>query len=301
MRVASCIVLTADEDFANRMDRLCRDQAALSVVCVSDPATMDAMAMVAQDGADHGSSRDVAGIIVDLTFPRHTRVDPLANQSPKPWNMAEAFSIWCITAVIAATRTANNVPILVVSSISCLRETLFRAGISIAGQMMPEASDAAWYVAIHRLVSNPHELPEVARSGSQRDAPPLLHSPAVQLSPNIWFYADGAVLYREERPIPLTAREATLLARLLQTPGHYLTAAQLAHGLTRSDAAYPVDEHCVEQAICTLRHKLGESARRPRILFNKRGLGYTLRTCSVEVVGAPSPSGHRSSENLNET
>jgi DNA-binding response OmpR family regulator len=66
-----------------------------------------------------------------------------------------------------------------------------------------------------------------------------------------------------------------LLAALLASPRRYLSVEALAARMTRP-GAYPVDTHSIEQTICTLRRKLGESARRPRVLLTKRGLGYGI-------------------------
>ena len=85
----------------------------------------------------------------------------------------------------------------------------------------------------------------------------------------------ACVLIRKGKPLPLTAREGALLAALLATPRRYLSAETLAARMTRP-GAYPVDVHSIEQTICALRRKLGESARRPRVLLMKRGLGYGL-------------------------
>ncbi len=52
---------------------------------------------------------------------------------------------------------------------------------------------------------------------------------------------------------------ADTLAQLLTPPG-----------------AIEIDPHCVEQTIYGLRRKLGENGRHPRLLVNRRDLGYGI-------------------------
>jgi hypothetical protein len=58
-------------------------------------------------------------------------------------------------------------------------------------------------------------------------------------------------------------------------PGRFHTASTLARLLKRRQA-FPITAHSIEQTICGLRKKLGESGPDPRLLRNRRGLGYGL-------------------------
>ena len=95
------------------------------------------------------------------------------------------------------------------------------------------------------------------------------------LRADLAFDAQACALISKGRPLPLTAREGALLAALLTSPHRYLSAETLAARMTRP-GGYAVDAHSIEQTICGLRRKLGESARRPRVLLTKRGLGYGI-------------------------
>jgi DNA-binding response OmpR family regulator len=110
----------------------------------------------------------------------------------------------------------------------------------------------------------------------------LPHStPLVPLRPNLWFDPNSRSLRRNRKHIVLTPREAQILIVLLQAPGRYIAAALLADWLSPPKGG-PVYEHSIEQTICGLRRKLGESGRRPRILQSQRGSGYRLLPLKME-------------------
>ncbi len=101
------------------------------------------------------------------------------------------------------------------------------------------------------------------------------HPACIQLDSDLWYDQDRYLILRHDAALPLTAREVMLLSRLLETPHRFLSAALLARALTRP-GDFPLDEHGVEQIVSSLRHKLGEPRRHPRLLLNRRGLGYGL-------------------------
>lgn len=79
---------------------------------------------------------------------------------------------------------------------------------------------------------------------------------------------------RGDEHIPLRAREAELLRILLRHPRRYVRADVLAEaiGAVGSDET----EHPVEQMVSTIRHKLGETPRHPRLIRSKRHAGYAI-------------------------
>jgi DNA-binding response OmpR family regulator len=107
------------------------------------------------------------------------------------------------------------------------------------------------------------------------------------LRQGLWCDLDGYVLIRARassrtpRETLLTAREVgilRILVRAMRTSRRYVTARQLADQLL---SAVVLDtsgdpEHCIESSISTLRRKLGETPRDPRILRGRRGIGYRL-------------------------
>ena len=99
-------------------------------------------------------------------------------------------------------------------------------------------------------------------------------SARVFLSSDLWFDPDASMLLHSGERIRLTAREAAVLAALLQAPRCWHSAADLAQRLKRR---WPhTTAHTVEQTIYGLRHKLGESGRRPGILLNRYDEGYRI-------------------------
>lgn len=97
----------------------------------------------------------------------------------------------------------------------------------------------------------------------------------IQLGDDLWFDQERYLILRSDATLPLTAREALLLTRLLETPHRFLSTTLLARVLTRPEG-FPLDEHGVEQVVSSLRRKLGEPRRHPRLLLNRRGIGYGL-------------------------
>ncbi len=95
------------------------------------------------------------------------------------------------------------------------------------------------------------------------------------LRPNLLFDPHECVLVRRTKHIPLTARECTLLLALVRVPRRYISTRALGRQLSRPYGV-SIDEHSIQQTICDLRRKMGESARHPRVLLTKRGIGYGI-------------------------
>ncbi len=78
---------------------------------------------------------------------------------------------------------------------------------------------------------------------------------------------------REGRPVPLTAREFSLLEILSRRPGHVLSRAQIeAHLYSETDGPL---SNAVDSAVCSLRRKLCPPGT-PPLIHTRRGLGYVL-------------------------
>jgi DNA-binding response OmpR family regulator len=108
-------------------------------------------------------------------------------------------------------------------------------------------------------------------------APPDDQAMHIQVGPGLWVDLEGGTIVRDGATFLLTAREFQVLASLVHAMRHsrgYLSAAALASRVGRSEAADP--EHCIEQAVSTLRRKLGDVPRRPTLLVGRRGFGYRL-------------------------
>ena len=92
---------------------------------------------------------------------------------------------------------------------------------------------------------------------------------------DLWFDPVTATILHQNNPILLTAREAAILRILLKAPGAWHTASDLARKLKKRSTT-PVEAHSIEQTICGLRKKLGESGKQQRILLSHYGHGYRL-------------------------
>jgi hypothetical protein len=74
---------------------------------------------------------------------------------------------------------------------------------------------------------------------------------------------------------------------LAETPNTHHRPSNLARKVSIA-SPYSVEEHSIEQTICWLRRKRGESAKDERLLLGRRGLGYALM---IEEVASPSKLG----------
>ena len=77
-------------------------------------------------------------------------------------------------------------------------------------------------------------------------------------------------IYRDGKPVQLTAREWSLLEAFMQRPGQLLSKAQLEDKLYAFGAE--VESNTIEVHVSRLRKKLGNG-----LIVTERGLGYRLR------------------------
>lgn len=278
------VMLSADQERVERVWRLCARKGRLAIRWTSDPALLRQMLPLLRKSAT------IAGIILDLT--------PAHREDATP-DFDEASRAWYIAALVTAGGAAEGSPFLVVSDHSYVEAALRKAGMWVSGRVAADAGDHVWHAGLTRLLaSGKHDTSTIGVSMDVLTTPRRsASSSGVVLRPGLVVDLDTCVLFHGSYPTALSAREAAVLGELLRASGHYLSASDLAHRLTHPGAAYPVDEHSVEQTICGLRRKLGESARHPHILLNKRGLGYALIPQHTTSMRLPSPP----RENLNET
>lgn len=76
-------------------------------------------------------------------------------------------------------------------------------------------------------------------------------------------------VYRDGKPVQLTAREWVLFETFLQRPGQLLTKGQLEESLYSFDTE--IESNTIEVHVSRLRKKLGQA-----IITTERGLGYRL-------------------------
>jgi DNA-binding response OmpR family regulator len=97
----------------------------------------------------------------------------------------------------------------------------------------------------------------------------------ITLGPNLLFNPATATLICQDSSILLTKRENAVLKILLKSPYVWHAAGELAHKLAKM-LTVPIEAHSIEQTICGLRRKLGESAKQPRLLHSHYGHGYRI-------------------------
>ena len=117
---------------------------------------------------------------------------------------------------------------------------------------------------------HPKELP-----GLRSDPWSPVRTTRIQLNSDLWFDQECYLLHRHDGTLPLTGREALLLSRLLEAPHRFHSTAYLSRALARPGETV-LDAHRVEQIVSNVRRKLGELPRHPRLLLNRRGVGYCL-------------------------
>ena len=66
-----------------------------------------------------------------------------------------------------------------------------------------------------------------------------------------------------------------MLGRMLETPHRFVHTTLLIHCLT-SPGRLMTSTHCIEQIIYQLRRKLSDDKGRPRLILNRRKLGYGI-------------------------
>ncbi len=82
----------------------------------------------------------------------------------------------------------------------------------------------------------------------------------------------GREVYRDDRPITLTALEFDLLVALARAPGRVFTRRQLLEQVWGWD--FYGDERVVNVHIASIRRALGDPAEEPELISTVRGVGY---------------------------
>ena len=88
------------------------------------------------------------------------------------------------------------------------------------------------------------------------------------------FDPERLTLSRTGEPVPLTAAELKIMAKLMSSPGRVFTKAQLYACVSGEDG--PGGEGSVMVHISNIRAKLEEDPLHPRHIRTVRGLGYRI-------------------------
>lgn len=282
--IRTLVVLTANRSLFHQIsavhDGLTDRFAPLHVEWMPDPMRL----FEARTGeARTGTGRMcVVAVVLDLTV-QHTAMQITGaarrrREGLLKSGLDDAGFIWQVAAMLALVEREDRIPLLLVSENCELDRVISCAANSVVRRIEPQVGGDVWTEAISELMvvalRSTHNLEEVGDlSPFARHAP----SPArlITLSSEVQVDLNRWIVLRDGTHVPLTAQEIRVLDVLLHAPRHFLSADDLARRMTRPDG-YPADEHCVRQTICELRRKLGDTETRPRMLVNRRGLGYAL-------------------------
>lgn len=261
------IVLSADQDCVQRVQRVVQDQHKQLEWLATDPETFLRALNPELVSSLEPDLPHIEGIILDLSSP-----EPLPFHLFQP--PAELEIARHIADCLALLQTIRCSPIAVISADLRVQEIFHRAGLLVTAQVAPNADETCLSYALQRLAM-PRSLSGTSRP-SRRNGVPVSHSAAaIPLQSHLWIDPQSCALIRNGRTIALTAREFQVLGLLLRTPNCYHSARDLAHRLTKA-GAYPIGQHSVAQTISILRNKLGERAHGQRLLLTRRGIGYGL-------------------------
>lgn len=270
------VVLTADRACFERVQRISglREDMPLWWLA-TDPSDLLAALYPATAPQPEPASWRIVGVILDLSSPSAAS----SSSSPNPQTLEIA---WHLTDSLALQGTIHCSPMLVVSAEPQLEDVLRQAGIAVAAQIAPDADDVSWRRALEVLSSERYQTVKRADRTSRSNGAAIASSDVISLQPNLWLDRRIHTIIRDSRQIALTVREYRMLDLLLQAPGRYHEAGWLANQLTRPGGV-PIDQHSVEQTICALRHKLGETGQSPRLLRTRRGIGYGIFPRSADM------------------
>lgn len=84
--------------------------------------------------------------------------------------------------------------------------------------------------------------------------------------------AEGAMVYKDGKPVDLSVREFEILSYLATEPGRVISREELMEKVWGFE--YYGDLRAVDVAIRRLREKIEDAPAQPRYIITKRGLGY---------------------------
>lgn len=274
-------VLSADDAFFAKVATYCLRREWASPRCYTDPvAFAHEMRVSTALGADE-LEREVWGIVVDLTHPLPVRArDTPGRLSVRLADLDQHMErIWCMSALICGVSGRYGLPFLIVSDHARLSIALRPFGLPHIGHLDALATDQAWQQALASLwdaARRQETPPEPTPSPAEHATTDRAQRPhRLQLRADVWINFDTCSLLRGTAIIPLSAQDMRLLTFLLDHVGRFYSVEEIARRLSQSSAIV-MDAHCVAQAVCGLRRKLGDSGRHPQLIVNRRGVGYAL-------------------------
>lgn len=289
------IVFGADKGQADRL----RELTGYTVQRAAEPAALSRILAEASDRSmPNGSGATAVGLVFDLTtLPRVPRLAPIIDDTGSgraarhidawewAWQPMETGLAWFCGGLLVSSPHLPHLPMIIVSCDGTLAMMLRSHGVATVAHLHPDNDDVAWRFALEGVLaaassgmhglSSPH-APDCAvrwRTDWQADdwtAP----REALYLHAQAWVDLARCLIWVGDCPVALTGREVRVLEILARAPGRFYPASAIAQEI--SPASFEVEAHCIEQTISGLRHKLGETARAPRAIVSRRGLGYAL-------------------------
>ena len=191
---------------------------------------------------------------------------------------------WCVGSLIAALRAMRHLPLVMIhAGDHVIRQCAHDPSTNVRC-MGPTSNPSEWLRVIAWCWSitcsqGTKELDDdLQRRGSAEQAYLIDAGSGIRID------LGRCHIIKNGRITRLTGREVRILRVLVASPARFHSAAELARRVAQSPLDV-LDEHCIEQAICKLRGKLGENARDARVIVSRPGLGYALFTGP-----APSPA-----------
>jgi DNA-binding winged helix-turn-helix (wHTH) protein len=150
----------------------------------------------------------------------------------------------------------------------------------VSGFSRIPAAESPLQPAVSTKDSPTQDMPSLPLQRSTAFSTNVLVSPrpassSISLGIDLWFHPPTATLIYQGQSVLLTKREDAVLKILLKSPHAWHTSSSLAHKLKRL-CTVPIEPHSIEQTICGLRRKLGESGKRQHILQSHYGHGYRI-------------------------
>lgn len=111
-------------------------------------------------------------------------------------------------------------------------------------------------------------------TGEERAKPPAQTGGGLRISP------ENGMVYKNGRPLELSAREFDILCFLSKTPGRVFSREELMEQVWGYE--YYGDLRAVDVAIRRLREKVEDQPASPRYVMTKRGMGYYYADAAIE-------------------
>jgi DNA-binding response OmpR family regulator len=165
-------------------------------------------------------------------------------------------------SVLRELRKTSDVPVLMLTALGDEADRI--VGLEIgADDYLPKTFSSRELLARLRAVMRRN------RQRTQEPAPKELVYGPLRLC------EETHIAILDDSPLDLTTLEFAILASLLKSPGRVKSRESLIEEV--SDRRFDVFDRSIDVHVSSLRRKLGDDAKNPRLIHTIRGVGYTLR------------------------